>query len=150
MSNLNSVFDVISGLPPNGKSALDDNFEQKSGESPVLSEGMIVAVEDQSGTPVVSKMTSANNGATVVPDYPWLVIAGMDQSDAAVANKVTCLALKSGVIFKVATVVSFTIGDLAYANAGVVAKVDASQQAIGQVIEVNSTAGWVVIACGGM
>ncbi len=150
MSNLNSVFDVIAGLPPNGKSALEDNFEQKSGESPVLSEGMVVAVENQAGTAVVSKLTSANNGATVVPDYPWLVTQGMDQSDAAVANNVACVALKSGAIFKVATVVSFTIGDLAFANAGVIAKVAAAQQAIGQVIEVNSTAGWVVIACGGM
>lgn len=142
MSNLNSKFDVLAGLPPHGRSAMEGNFKQKAAESPIITEGMLVAVEDESGTPVVSKLTSA--ATTAVWDYSWLCIQGMDQSDAAFVNKVTCLAIKSGLIFKVETAVSFTIGDLAYANAGVVAKVAGTEQAIGQVIGVGD--GYVIIA----
>ena len=142
MSNLNSKFDVLAGLPPHGRSAMEGNFKQKAAESPIIIEGMLVAVEDEAGVPVVSKLTSANTDATA--DYPWLCIQGMDQSDAAFVDKVTCLGVKSGLIFKVETAVAFTIGDLAYANAGVVAKVAATQQAIGQVIGVGD--GYAIIA----
>lgn len=147
MSNLNSKFDVVAGLPPQGKSAMDNNFKQKDAESPILTEGMIVAVEDESGTPVVSKLTSAAVSDTVLPDVPWLVVQGMDQSDAAFVDKVTVIRLHTGVAFKVETTESFTIGDLARADAGVVKPLTvANEQAIGQVIDVNSAAGWVVIA----
>lgn len=151
MSQLNSLFDILAGLPPHGKSALEYNFKQKAGEDPILIEGMIAKVDNESGVPVLTKLTSPNVGATTPPAYPWLVIEGMDTSDAATANKVTALALKSGVIFKVATSTpgSFAVGDLVYANAGIVAKVTAAQQAIGQVIEVNTTSGYLIIAAGG-
>jgi len=142
MSNLNSKFDVLAGLPPHGRSAMEGNFKQKAAESPIVTEGMLVAVENEAGVPVVSKLTSANTDAA--PDYPWLCVQGMDQSDAAFANRVTCLGVKSGLIFKVETVVAFTIGDLAFANAGVVAKVAATQQAIGQIIGVGD--GFAIIA----
>jgi hypothetical protein len=121
---------------------MEGNFKQKAAESPIIIEGMLVAVEDESGVPVVSKLTSGATNAA--PDYPWLCIQGMDQSDAAFVNKVTCLAVKSGMIFKVETLVAFTIGDLAYANAGVLAKVAGTEQAIGQVIGVGD--GYVVLA----
>jgi len=147
MSNLESLFDVIGGLPPQGKSAMDHNFPQKTGESPVLSEGMVVAVEDASGDPVISKLTSAAYSLTVLPDIPWLVIQGMDQSDAAFVDNVTVLKLHSGVIFKVETAESFTIGDLVRADAGLVKPLTgANEQAIGQIIGVNSAAGYVIIA----
>ena len=147
MSNLNSLFDVIAGLPPQGKSAMDHNFTQKTGESPVLTEGMIVAVEDASGEPVISKLTSAAYSLTVLPDVPWLVVQGMDQSDAAFVDNVTVLKLHTGVIFKVETAESFTIGDLVMSDAGVVKPLTvADEQAIGQIIGVNTAAGWVVIA----
>lgn len=151
MSQLNSLFDVLAGLPPHGKSALEYNFKQKDVESPILVEGMIAKVANEAGVPVLTKLTSANIGATLPPDYPWLVIEGMDTSDAAVANKVTALALKSGVVFKVATASpgSFAVGDLVYANAGILAKVDAIQQAIGEVLEVNATTGYLIVAAGG-
>ena len=150
MSNLNSVFDVLAGLPPHGKSALEGNFKQKDAESPELTEGMVAEVVDESGVPVLTKLTSATVGATTPPDYPWLIVQGADQSDAAFSGKLMALAMKSGLIFKVATAVSFAVGDLVYANAGVLAKVTgANEQAIGQVIEVNDTAGWIVVACGG-
>jgi len=151
MSQLNSLFDVLAGLSPHGKSALEYNFKQKASESPILVEGMIAKVANEAGVPVLTKLTSANVGSTTPPDYPWLVIEGMDTSDAVTANKVTALALKSGVVFKVATASpgSFAVGDLVYANAGVIALVNAAQQAIGQVIEVNATAGYLIIAAGG-
>jgi hypothetical protein len=145
MSNLNSKFDVVAGFSPHGKSAMDNNFKQKDAESPIIVEGMIVAVEDESGVPVVSKLTSAAVGTGL--DYPWLCIQGMDQSDAAYVDKVTVLAVKSGVIFKVETSESFTIGDLCMADAGVLKPLTvANEQAIGQIIDVNSAAGWVVVA----
>lgn len=151
MSQLNSIFNVLAGLPPHGKSALESNFKQKANESPILVEGMIAKIANESGVPVLTKLTSANIGATIVPDYPWLVIEGMDATDAATANKVTALALKSGVIFKVAHASpgSFAVGDLVYSNAGVLAKVNAAQQAVGQVLEVDATAGYLVVASGG-
>ena len=147
MSNLNTIFDVIAGRPPHDYSALEGNFAQKSGETPILTEGMIVKVAAASHVPVVTKFTSQNVGDTITDDYPWLVIEGMDQSDAAIAKKVTCLLLKTGVIAKIPTSGSFAIGDLVYTNNGVPTKVDAAQQAFGVVIEVNSTSNFIVVAC---
>jgi hypothetical protein len=146
MSQLNSVFNVLAGLSPHGKSALEANFKQKASESPILVEGMIGKIANEAGVPVLTKLTSANNGATTPPDYPWLIIEGADTTDAAVANKLTALALKSGVIWKVATGLTLAVGDLVYANSGVVAKVTGSEQAIGLVIEVSSAGAWVIIA----
>ena len=150
MSNLNSKFDLLAGLPPHGRSAMEGNFKQKASPTATLVEGMVAAVEDESGTAVVDALTSAAatpwSGAPAAPDYPWLILQGMDQPDAQFVNKVTCLAMAPGMIFKVETVVSFAVGDLVYANAGVLAKVAASQQAIGQVIEVNTAGGYVVVA----
>jgi len=123
---------------------MENNFKQKAAESPIIIEGMIVAVENEAGVPVVSKMTSA--AVASAPDFPWLCIQGMDQSDAAFANKVTVLSMKSGLVFKVATLVAFAVGDLVYANAGVPAKVAGTEQAIGQVIEAPSASGYVIIA----
>ena len=151
MSNLTSLFDVLAGRPPHDRSAMEGDFEQKAAESPVLSEGMIVKIEDKagaSGTPVVTKLTSGDASATVAQDYPWVVIEGMDMTDTQVAKKVCCLACKSGVIFKVATAGSFTIGDLVYSLAGVLTKVAAhphDNQAVGQVIGVGT--GYIVVAC---
>lgn len=147
MSNLNSLFDVLAGVIPHGKSALEGNFKQKTGESPILREGMIAKVEDDTaGNPVVSKLTSANVGTTTLPDYAWLVIQGMDQTDAVVADRVTCMLLKSGIVAKIPTAASFAVGDLACASSGVLAKVTAAQYAIGQIIEVNSSAGYVILS----
>lgn len=144
MSNLNTKFDVLAGLVPHGKSAMENNFKQKAAESPIIVEGTLVAVENEAGTPVVSKLTSAAVGAA--PDFPWLCIQGMDQSDAAFVDNVACLSVKSGLIFKVETVVGFTVGDLAFANAGVLDKVAGTEQAIGQVIQVNTAGGYVIVA----
>lgn len=146
MSNLGSLFDVLAGLDPHGRSAMENNFKQKATPTATLVEGMIAAVEDASGEAVVDVLTSG--AVAAAPDYPWLVIQGMDQSDAQFVDNVACLAVKTGVIFKVETAESFAVGDLAYADAGVLKKIIASsdKQCIGQVIEVNSTAGYIVVA----
>ena len=151
MSNLNSLFDVLAGLPPHGKSALEYNFKQKAAESPILIEGMITKVANEAGVAVLTKLTSANIGATIAPDYPWLVIEGMDTSDATTANKVTALSLQSGVIFKIASLIAGTlvVGDRLYSNAGVLAKVTGIEQEVGQVVEVNVTTGYLVVEAGG-
>lgn len=149
MSNLNESFDVLYGLPPNGHSALTKNFTQKTGESPELTEGMVAEVEDAAGSPVITKHTSGTAGVTEARDYPWLVIQGADQIDAQEASdNLACVSLRSGVIFKVETAVSFSVGDLVYANAGVFDEATAgnTKQACGQVIAVDSTAGTVTIA----
>lgn len=151
MSNLNSQFQLMAGRPPHGASAMEGNFLQKTSESPVLTEGMIGKIENVGGAARMSKLTSGNVAATV-PDYPWLVIEGADMSDSQftglIANpRLTVLAIKTGLIFKVDTAVSLAVGDLVYANAGVIAKVTGGKQAIGQVIGVNSSAQWAIIAC---
>lgn len=145
MSNLSSNFQVLAGWPPHGRSAMEGDFVPKHDEGAAMTEGMIVKVADHSGTPVITRLTSA--GLAAVPDYPWLVIEGTDQSDSAFTNTVACLALKSGVIFKVDSAISVAVGDLVYANAGVIAKVTGDKQAIGQVIGVNSAGGYVIVAC---
>jgi len=144
MSNTNSQFQVLAGRRPKGNSAMEGNFPQKAVPTATLTEGMFAAVENAGGVAVIDALTSGNMGA--VPDYPWLVIQGMDQSDTAFVDNVTCLATTSGLVCKIDTTASFDVGDLVYSNAGVVTKVDASQQAIGQVIEANATADYIVVA----
>lgn len=145
MSNTSSNFTVLSGRAPNGASAMEGNFEQKAIPVATLIEGMIVAVEDASGTSVVDGLTSG--AAAASPDYPWVVIQGMDQWDSSFVDKVTCLATKSGLIFKVDSAISVVSGDFVYANAGVLAKITggANKQAVGQVLEVDAS-GFIVIA----
>lgn len=145
MSILNSKFQVLGGLPPYDNSALRKDIQPKSGV--ILTEGNIVDVENGSGIEVVDKMTSTAVSGGQPPNQPWLVIEGNDQSDGAIANKVTCVKLKTGVIFQVETAESFTIGDLCRSLAGVIKPLTGTnEQAIGQIIGVNTSAGTVVIA----
>ncbi len=147
MSNLESKFYVFAGLIPKERSALQVDIEPKSGESPVLEEGMVVAVEDQSGTAVVSKHTSTAVSGGQPPDAPWLVIRGSDQSDAATSNTVTCLRMGTGMVFQVETAESFTIGDLCRADGGAIKPLTvADEQAVGQIIGVDSANGTVVVS----
>lgn len=163
MSNLASLFDVLAGLPPKGRSALEENFPQLSTQVTDITEGQIVAVEDESG-PVVDLMTSAlvqaTDFAANLPDQPWLVVQGKDQSDVEFTGNLVCLKMKTGLVFKVATVLTFTIGDLVMASSGVLAAITAgktqigatgayyghAEQAVGVVLEMNATAGYVIVA----
>lgn len=147
MSNLTSQFTIMAGQPPHGCSAMEGNFPQKAVPTATLIEGMVAAVENAAGSPVIDAMDSAAYNA--VPDYPWLIIQGMDQWDTQFVNNVTCLAMKTGLIFKVDTAISVAVGDLVCAVAGVLTKVvtgGGNYQAVGQVIEVNATAGYIVVA----
>lgn len=146
MSNLESKFDVIKGWPYG--SALHYPFKEKDGVSPgaPLEEGDIVAVEDETGIAVVDRYTSALP-ASGNPDHPWLVIQGTDQYDGDFTDKVICLKLRTGLIFKVATSAAFNEEDKVYANAGAITPTDPNPTSvpIGKVIEVNPIDGYVIV-----
>lgn len=146
MSNLTSNFTVMAGRSPHGASAMEGDFKQKASPTAQLQQGMVAAVEDESGVPVLDAMTSG--AAAASPDYPWLIIQGMDQWDAAFVDKTTCLAMKTGLIFKVDSAIAVAVGDLVYANAGVLTKLvgSADKQAVGQVLEVNTSAEYIVVS----
>jgi hypothetical protein len=163
MSNLNSVFDIQAGIPPNGYSALQLEGVQKTGETPVLSEGHIVFIENTAGVGYFTKLTSARRQTAALafnlPDVPWLIIQGMDQSDAVMSGKVVALKLNTGIIFKVASVIAFAVGDLVKATAGVLAAItpgvdnlaagvnsSRAEQSFGVVLEKNAAAGWAIVA----
>ena len=147
MSNLNSLFNVLAGLPPHDRSALQKDIKVKSGLAYTLDEGFVVFVEDASGDEVIDKATSNAVAGGQPPDVPWLVIQGDDQGDSAMSGTATCLRLKTGVVFQVETAESFTIGDYCRADAGVIKPLTgANEQAVGMIIGVNSAAGTVVVA----
>ena len=145
MSNLNSKFTVLAGLPPNDRSAMLADIVPATGVT--LTEGMIVILVNDSGDPTVDKLTS-NHYDDFPPDDPWLVLEGTDQGDAAIAGKVTCIRIKSGVIWRVETSESFTVGDLCCAAAGLIHPLTGSKErAVGLIVGVNSTSGYVDVAC---
>lgn len=161
MSNLTSLFDVLQGWPMG--SALSAAFKQKDAVSPDITEGQVVAVEDESGVPVVDLMTSdlvqETDGVINNPDHPWLVIQGHDQSDGEMSGKLACLKLRTGLIFKVATALDHDVGDVLYSNAGVPTSeahsiaqiggtgvyVSADHQAIGKILQHDSTDNFIVV-----
>jgi hypothetical protein len=97
MSNLNSKFDMLRGWP-NG-SALSYEFKEKDSITDLV-EGTVVAVEDESGVAVVDRHQSAAN------DHPWMVVQGTDQYDGDFTGMTTCVRLRTGVVFKVETVLT--------------------------------------------
>lgn len=162
MSSTTSLFDVVGGWP-NG-SALSANFGQKAGLGTDLHEGEIVDIEDSgAGIPVVDRMTSslqqATDASVVLPDQPWLVVQGLDQFDGEESGKVACVKLGTGVIFRVPKLLEHNVGDLVSSNNGEIVSIihataqigvtgvfySLDRQAIGQVIEVESDEGWVLV-----
>jgi len=142
MSLLTSVFDVIHGWP-NG-SALQYSFKEKDSVS-AIGEGTVVAVEDESGVPVVDRHTSALD-ASGNTDNPWLVVRGKDQTDGVTSDKLSCVKLRSGVMFRVAFTEAALPGDPVYANAGVLTLTDpGSAPLLGRVVEYNSLQNWVTV-----
>ena len=146
MSNLASQFDVRRGWP--NSSALHYTFKEKDGVSPgsPLTEGEVVAVEDESDVAVVNRYTSALP-ASGNPDHPWIVIQGTDQVDGEFTNSAVCLKLRTGLTFLVATSASFNPEDPVYANAGAITPTDPNPTSVpsGKVIEVNPIDGYVVV-----
>lgn len=144
MSNLSSIFDVVRGWP--NSCALQMSFKQKAGVTPDIGEGTIVNVEDESSVPVVDRWTSDLH-STGNLDQPWVVMRGLDQSDAEYSEKLACAKLRTGIMFKVACTESPIPGDLVYANAGVVTLVqpDATAPALGSVVSCDEFAGWIIV-----
>lgn len=146
MSNLNSLFDIICGWP--NECALLWEFKQKSGVSPNIAEGTIVAVEAGvvPGKSVVDRYTSAlAPGGNL--DHPWLVIEGCDQYDGQFTGTLTCLKLRTGLIFRIPTLLAMTVGERVWAAAGSITNVDPGGGIphLGKVIGVDPTQGCVVI-----
>lgn len=146
MALLTSKFDIVAGLPPQGQSALEVNLPQASSETTPLTAGNIVKITNDSGKPAFARHTSS--AVSAPPDCPFVVAVGLTASDGATAGKVTAFALKSGLIFKVETSEAFSVGDPVYANAGTVKAGMSGVQPIGQVIEVNTAGGWILVATG--
>lgn len=143
MSNLSSIFDVKRGFP-NG-SGLHFNYKEKDAVTPVIPEGTVVAVEDESGVPVVDRHTSVLDSSGNL-DHPWLVVRGKDETDAEETDKLACVKLRTGVLFRIATSDYPLPGDPVYANAGVVTLTQpASGPAFGYVTEYNPSAGWMEV-----
>jgi len=161
MSDLTSSFDIVDGWPEG--SALAYNFSQKTGLGTDLSEGEVVDLENAAGIAVLDRMTSSLqqnvDASAVVPDQPWVVIQGMDQTDAEEAGNVAVLKLGTGLIFKVPKVLEHNVGDLVYSNNGAITSIihatlqigatgvfyTTDRQAIGQVVEVESYYNWVLV-----
>ena len=145
MSILTSKFQVLAGLPPHDSSALRRDIQPKAAVT--LTEGNIVDIENVGGVAVVDKMTSTAVAAGQPPNQPWLVIEGNDQGDGATANRCTCLKLGTGFIWQIATAESSTIGDRCRSLAGVLKPLTgAYEQAIGEIIGVNTANGTVVVS----
>jgi len=143
MSGLNSLFDVVQGWP--NSSALSLSFKQKDLVSPDIEEGTVVALEDESGVVVIDRCTSAADASGNI-DNPWLVMRGLDEEDAAESQKLACVKLRTGVMFRVATAEEVLPNDLLYANAGVLTKTDpGSAPALGRVVDFHPTEGWMVV-----
>jgi hypothetical protein len=145
MSNLTSAFDVLRGWP-NG-SALSWDFKQKDAVTPDIVEGTVVAVEDESGVPVVDRWESALLTGNNL-DHPWIVVQGADQYDGEFTGKLTCVKLRTGVIVKVATALTPTVGDIVWSDSdGVFTTTDPGSNipGCGRVIEFNADEGWMVI-----
>jgi len=143
MSNLSSLFDVVRGWP--NSSGLQNHFKQKAGVSPDIMEGTVVAVENESSIAVVNRWTSALH-ASGNPDNPWLVMRGLDQTDAEYSDKLACVKLRTGVMFKIAITENVIPTDKVYANAGVVTITQpGSGPAFGTVVSCDPFEGWMIV-----
>lgn len=143
MSNLTSVFDVVRGWP--NSSALQLSFKQKAAVTPDIQEGTVVAVENESSVPVIDRHTSAADASGNI-DNPWIVMRGLDETDAQTSEKLACVKLRTGVMFRIATSEEVLPNDLIYANAGVLTKVDpGTAPALGRVVSYHPTEGWMVV-----
>lgn len=149
MSNLSSNFDIIRGWP-NG-SALYWEFKQKSGVTPNITEGTVVAAEAGTipGKPVADRYVSAATSSGNL-DNPWIVIQGRDQYDGQFTGTLTCIKLRTGLIFKVACALSPfpAVGDAVWATTGgVITNVDpgASALSFGKVTQIDPVNGWITV-----
>jgi hypothetical protein len=146
MSDLSSVFDILRGWPDG--SALAWDFLQDSGAASDIEEGSVVAVVAASSPTSVDRHTSALIGPnTDQIDHPWLVIRGRESSESEFTGKLTCVKMRTGFVFKVPTAETPTVGDLLWADTGVLTNVDPGSNIphVGKVLEFNSSEGWMVV-----
>ena len=147
MSYLTSKFDVLRGVEgKEGSSALVWDFVQASGASPDIQEGTVVSVVAASTPTAVNRHTSVlltgNNW-----DHPWLVIRGKESSESQFVNRLTCVKLRTGVKFKVATALTPVVGELLWADAGVLTNVDPGSGIphLGKVIGFDADNGFMIV-----
>ena len=146
MSDLSSVFDILRGWPEG--SALAWDFLQDSGAASDIEEGAVVTVVAASSPTSVDRHTSALIGPnTDEIDHPWLVIRGRESSESDFTGKLTCLKLRTGFVFKVPTVLTPVVGELVWADTGVVTNVDPGSNIphFGKILEFNASEGWMVV-----
>lgn len=146
MSDLTSNFDVLRGHPDG--SALVWDFLQDSGAASDIAEGTVVAVVAASSPTSVDRHTSALIGPnTDNYDRPWLVIRGYESSESEFTGRLSCAALRKGIVFKVATLLTPAVGDLLWADDGVLTNVDpgAGKPHLGKVIAFDSDNGVMTV-----
>lgn len=146
MSQLSAIFDILRGWPDG--SALSWDFVQDSGASSDIEEGSVVAVVASSSPTSVDRHTSALIGPNVDQlDHPWLVIRGKESSESEFTGRLTCLKLRTGVVFKVPTTETPVVGDLLWADTGVLTNVDPGSNIphVGKVMQFDAAGGWIIV-----
>lgn len=146
MSQLSAIFDILRGWPEG--SALTWDFIQDAGAASDIEEGSVVSVVAASSPTSVDRHDSALIGPnTDQLDHPWLVIRGKESSESEFTGKLTCLKLRTGVVFKVPTTESPTVGDLVWADTGVLTNVDPGSNIphVGKVLQFNATDSWMIV-----
>lgn len=146
MSQLSAIFDILRGWPDG--SALSWEFIQDSGAASDIEEGAVVSVVAASSPTSADRHTSALIGPnTDQLDHPWLVIRGKESSESEFTGKLTCLKLRTGVVFKVPTTETHVVGNLLWADTGVLTNVDPGSNIphVGKVLQHNATDGWMTV-----
>ena len=148
MSDLSSFFDVLRGGLPE-LSALQWDFLQDSGAASDIEEGTVVAVVAASSPTSVDRHASALIGPDADQrDHPWLVVRGLESSESEFTGILTCLKMRTGIKFKVPTLLTPTLGALLWADAnGVLTTTDPAGgiHHLGKVVEYDATDGWMVV-----
>lgn len=146
MSDLSSIFDILRGWPDG--SALTWDFVQDSGAASDIEEGSVVTVVAASAPTSVDRHDSALIGPNSDQlDHPWLVIRGKESSESEFTGRLTCLKLRTGVVFKIPTLETHVVGNLLWADTGVLTNVDPGSNIphLGKVLQFNATDGWMIV-----
>lgn len=150
MSDLSSIFDITRGWLPSSSegSALAWDFLQDSGAASDIEEGSVVAVVAASSPTSVDRHTSVLIGPDADQvDHPWLVVRGRESSESTFTGKLTCLKMRTGLVFKVPTALTVVAGELLWADTGVLTNVDPGSAAphLGKVQQFNAIDGYMIV-----
>jgi hypothetical protein len=143
MSDLTSYFDILQGWP-NG-SGLSWDFKEYSSAARDIVEGDIVSIVDDSGPAADLHDSALAVGGQA--DQPWLVVRGKNQEDSSEYNTLTCVMLRTGIIFKVETSLTPTPGASLWSSSGVLTATDPAggELPVGKVLEFNPDEGWMIV-----